>query len=1341
MESSFHWLLNFLKGKSVTLTEDELKRFSVNSITGDGTLEVINWVHFVPLYLFNPSTLPWGLSTLDKSLAHATYMVGSSPTIADLAIWSFIESSVECQKLLGHGGAGETATPEYPNLSRYYKHLASLESFDRIKTKLASIQRTDSKQETVAPPKTSEASSGKTTSAHMRFEVGGKFGELPGAKMGQVVVRFPPEASGYLHIGHAKAALLNQHYRDIFKGRLIMRFDDTNPEKEKADYEHSILSDLPRLGFHWDVQTRTSDYFEVMLQYCEKMIKEGKAYVDNTDSETMRIQRENRQASACRDNSIEKNLAWWEEMKQGTEFGQQCCVRAKIDMSSNNGALRDPTIYRCKRESHIRTGNRYSVYPLYDFACPIVDSIEGVTHALRTSEYNDRNDQYAWICQSLGLRCPTVIDYSRLALQNTVLSKRKLRWIVEEGLVDGWDDPRMPTVSGILRRGMTAEGLRQFILAQGSSRSSALMEWDKIWAFNKKVIDPVAPRYTGLLMDPLIPPMDDGPIGLVPVHIRGQKDWEEKQVPVHPKNESLGTRPVMIGPCVYIEQADALCFKEGENVTFINWGNCRICSVHKKDNYVSAVDAELNLEDTDYKKTLKITWLAAVPKDSTHQLTPVTCLIYDHLLNKAIIGKDEDFKQYVNRNSKTEQCLLGDPALRSLKKGDIIQLQRRGNYICDVPYEAKSAATGCESPCVLIQIPDGTSKSSGAEGSIVGMSVPDSKKGSVKANKVEPVELTEEEATKAAERQREKEEKKKARKEGRARAKQIKQEQDAGDQQSEAVKLDKPEEQINPRQVAKSESKKPQPAKADNSKVPNEKTQTKKQTKLALEATKEKDFSEWYAQVITKAELLEYYDISGCYILRPWAFSMWQTIQRYMDPRLEALGVENAYFPMFVSKSALEREKHHIADFAPEVAWVTRSGDTELAEPVAVRPTSETIMYPAFAKWIQSHRDLPLRLNQWSNIVRWEFKHPQPFLRTREFLWQEGHTAYADKADAEAEVLRILDLYADVYEDLLAVPVIKGRKTEKEKFPGAEYTTTVEVYIGGSGRGIQGATSHHLGQNFSRMFEVTYDHPVTGQPAFVYQNSWGLTTRTLGVLILVHGDNKGLILPPRIAPYQIVVVPCGITSKSTPEERDALVSMAESVTAQLKQDKAGFRVYCDDRTNISPGWKFNHWEMKGVPVRLEIGPQEVEKRSTCLVLRHNGQKLQVSMDELCTRLPSILDSIHADLLKKASAELSAHVLQVNDMAGLCAALDAKSLALAPFCGDSDCEDVIRNESARNVLVEPGAPSMGAKSLCIPFSCAFNPSLKCGKPAEGTKCFNHPYCSRPAVGYTLFGRSY
>jgi len=276
------------------------------------------------------------------------------------------------------------------------------------------------------------------------------------------------------------------------------------------------------------------------------------------------------------------------------------------------------------------------------------------------------------------------------------------------------------------------------------------------------------------------------------------------------------------------------------------------------------------------------------------------------------------------------------------------------------------------------------------------------------------------------------------------------------------------------------------------------------------------NFAKWYQEVITKSEMIEYYEISGCYILRPWSYFIWERIQGFLDPLFKSFGVQNCYFPMFVTEGALTREKDHIAGFAPEVAWVTKSGTTDLAEPIAIRPTSETIMYPSYAKWIHSWRDLPVVLNQWTNIVRWEFKHPTPFIRTREFLWQEGHTAHATKDDAYKMVFGILDFYARCYEEMLAIPVVRGWKSEEERFAGADDTTTVELFVPTNGRGIQGATSHMLGQNFSKMFEVQYEND-KGQKEFVWQTSWGYSTRSIGSMIMIHSDDKGLVLPPKVA--------------------------------------------------------------------------------------------------------------------------------------------------------------------------------------------------------------------------------
>jgi len=443
------------------------------------------------------------------------------------------------------------------------------------------------------------------------------------------------------------------------------------------------------------------------------------------------------------------------------------------------------------------------------------------------------------------------------------------------------------------------------------------------------------------------------------------------------------------------------------------------------------------------------------------------------------------------------------------------------------------------------------------------------------------------------------------------------------------------------------------------------------------------------------------------------------------------LGVENCYFPIFVSQGALEREKDHIADFAPEVAWVTKSGDTDLAEPIAIRPTSETVMYPAYAKWIQSHRDLPIKLNQWNNVVRWEFKHPQPFLRTREFLWQEGHTAFSNLKEAKEEVMVILDLYRRIYEELLAIPVVRGRKTEKEKFAGGDYTTTVEAYIAAAGRSIQGATSHHLGQNFSKMFDITFEHPETGEKQFVFQNSWGVTTRTIGVLIMVHGDDSGLVLPPRVASIQVVIVPCGVTASLGQADREALYAECEAYKTLL--EKAGVRVKADMRENYSPGWKFNHWELKGVPVRLELGPRDMKNSQYVAVRRDTGEKLTMRKAGLEDDLPALLETIQSSMFARAKQELTDHLKVVTTFDAFLSGLEAKCLLQAPFCGEIPCEDQIKELSKGDAELNPGAPSMGAKSLCIPFQ---QPAQVTGE----TACVR-PGCPKKAQFYTMFGRSY
>ncbi|XP_041907505.1 bifunctional glutamate/proline--tRNA ligase isoform X4 [Corvus kubaryi] len=1524
--------------------------------------EIDHWLEFSATKLSTASQFPSAVQELNHCLSLRTYLVGNSLSLADVCVWAVLKDNSTWQERLEQNKAPVHA-------KRWYNFLEVQRAFQSVGAKWAA-----------GAPKVKMA-----TEKEKKADVG-KFVELPGAEMGKVIVRFPPEASGYLHIGHAKAALLNQHYQVNFKGKLIMRFDDTNPEKEKEDFEKVILEDVAMLHIKPDQFTYTSDHFETIMKYAEKLIQEGKAYVDDTPAEQMKAEREQRVESKHRNNCVNKNLQMWEEMKKGTEYGQTCCLRAKIDMSSNNGCMRDPTLYRCKNQPHPRTGSTYKVYPTYDFACPIVDSIEGVTHALRTTEYHDRDEQFYWIIEALGIRKPYIWEYSRLNLNNTVLSKRKLTWFVNEGLVDGWDDPRFPTVRGVLRRGMTVEGLKQFIAAQGSSRSVVNMEWDKIWSFNKKlraickkVIDPVAPRYTALLKD-----------AVVPVNIPEAQE-EMKEVAKHPKNADVGLKPVWYSSRVLIEGADAETLAEGEVVTFINWGNIIITKLNRNSSgKIVSINAKLNLDNKDFKKTTKITWLAETPRAP---LIPTVCVSYEHLITKPVLGKDEDFKQYINRNSKQEELMLGDPCLKELKKGDIIQLQRRGFFICDQPYEPVSPYSCKDAPCILIYIPDGHTKEMPTSGSkektkaetakkeassaVKGKSAPlvghasppactmseghliiynkvaaqgdvvrdlKAKKaakedidkavkqllalkaeykektgqeykpgnppvsGTAQSSKLETSgtldskalydkvaeqgevlrKLKAEKASKdeigaAVEvllslkaeykRQTGQEYKpgsppvvfvppqcspvptlpspcpvdskalyRKVAQQGEV-VRKLKSEKASKDQIDEAVKLllslkadykEKTGQEYKPGHPPAAQGALPQTSntvpsgpdtpeakalfskvalqgdevrrlkaeKADKEKIDvavkellqlkaqyksvagidykpvsasdgddkkkkekenksekqskqqkqndgpkkeplqgqsgNERSSNgsgegqgpKKQTRLGLEAKKEENLSEWFSQVITKSEMIEYYDVSGCYILRPWAHAIWEAIKDFFDAEIKKLGVENCYFPMFVSQAALETEKSHIADFAPEVAWVTRSGKTELAEPIAIRPTSETVMYPSYAKWVQSHRDLPIKLNQWCSVVRWEFKHPQPFLRTREFLWQEGHTAFATYEEAAEEVLQILDLYARVYEDLLAIPVVKGRKTEKEKFAGGDYTTTLEAFISASGRAIQGATSHHLGQNFSKMFEIVFEDPKKpGEKQFAYQNSWGITTRTIGVMTMIHGDNMGLVLPPRVACIQVVIIPCGITNSLSEEDREALLKKCNEYRTRLLA--VSIRVRADLRDNYSPGWKFNHWELKGVPVRVEVGPRDMKSQQFVAVRRDTGQKLTLSEHEAEEKLKQILEEIHANLYSRASEDLKSHMVVANNMEDFQKELDSGKIVQIPFCGEIECEDWIKKTTARDQDLEPGAPSMGAKSLCIPFQ-----PLRELQP--GARCV----CGKnPAKFYTLFGRSY
>ena len=492
--------------------------------------------------------------------------------------------------------------------------------------------------------------------------------DLPDVK-GPMVTRFPPEPSGYLHIGHGKAALLNDYFaHKQAGGTLICRFDDTNPTKESMEFQDAILHDLKLMEIVPDKVTYSSDYFQQMYEYAVKLIKDGKAFADDSELGKGDEDRKNRLPSKRRDLDIEETLKWFSEMKTGSTEGQRWCIRARIQYDSPNGTLRDPVIYRCNLTPHHRTGATWKIYPTYDFCAPILDSVEGVTLALRTNEYRDRNVQYEWMQKNLGLREVTIWDFSRMNFVRTVLSKRKLTRIVADGKVWGWDDPRMPTIRGIIRRGMQVEPLREFVLRQGPSRNILNLEWGAFWAMNKKYIDPIAPRHTALDVTDLVHCKVTGIAGL-----------ETVAKPKHGKNSELGTKKVLYDTTIVLEQVDAQSFSADEEITLMNWGNAYVRNIHKSADKVNGLDIELHL-DGDVKKTKKkITWLAA----SKANMIPVDLVAFDYLITKDKLEKDDNLEACLTPKTEFRVHAVADCNVTELKEGTIMQFERRGYYRLD----------------------------------------------------------------------------------------------------------------------------------------------------------------------------------------------------------------------------------------------------------------------------------------------------------------------------------------------------------------------------------------------------------------------------------------------------------------------------------------------------------------------------------------------------------------------------------------------------------------------------------------------------------------------------------
>ena len=477
---------------------------------------------------------------------------------------------------------------------------------------------------------------------------------------------------------------------------------------------------------------------------------------------------------------------------------------------------------------------------------------------------------------------------------------------------------------------------------------------------------------------------------------------------------------------------------------------------------------------------------------------------------------------------------------------------------------------------------------------------------------------------------------------------------------------------------------------------------------FGMTTTRTENFSEWYRQLIIKGNLIEYYDVSGCYVFLPNSYFVWEQIQAYLNTQFAHRKVQNTYFPLFITKRNLEKESSHIEGFAPEVAWVTETGHKKRTEDnyLAIRPTSECAIYPIFAKLISNHTHLPLKYNQWANVVRWEFKDPMPFIRSREFLWQEGHTCHRTRLECVIEMCDILNVYSDCYRDLLAVPVIKGYKTEKEKFAGAEATLTIEGYLPVTGRGIQCATSHCLGDNFSKIFNITYEDK-SQETKLVYQNSWGFTTRSIGVMLMTHSDDIGIIFPHKVAPLQIVIIPVIYKNSKT-----KVLNYAQEIGHKL----SAFRVRIDDR-NFTLGYKNNEHELAGVPLRIEVGPRDLQNQTLRYSLRHQNVKIDIPVtDELSNQIATILDTMHHDLYTRAQEQLHNAIVRTYELTEFSQHLSTQKFCLAPFCGSSICEDTIKETT-------------GAKSLCVPFENNDFPDAFC------------VVCRSPVQSGCLFGVSF
>ncbi|MBS3076360.1 proline--tRNA ligase [Candidatus Pacearchaeota archaeon] len=478
-----------------------------------------------------------------------------------------------------------------------------------------------------------------------------------------------------------------------------------------------------------------------------------------------------------------------------------------------------------------------------------------------------------------------------------------------------------------------------------------------------------------------------------------------------------------------------------------------------------------------------------------------------------------------------------------------------------------------------------------------------------------------------------------------------------------------------------------------------------KKSEEGLTVKKEDDFTEWFIQLMTKAELADYSPVSGFIVYRPYAFEIWERMKEAVDKEFKKLGVKNAYFPMLFPESLFEKEKEHVAGFAPEVAWVTEVGNKKLSERLAIRPTSEVIMYYFYSKWIRSHRDLPLIINQWNNVVRWDTNNPVPFFRGREFLWNELHTAFATEKECLKHGLNVIKAYDKVTEELMAVPAIYGRKTEKEKFAGAVFTEKNHVYLP-NGKVLEGTCNHYDGQNFAKAYDIKFKDS-DGKENYVYQNTHAISTRLLGGMLGMHSDNNGLVLPPRIAPNKVVIIPLLFKGK----EKEVL-----EVAKNIEKDLKSFDPLLDDRDYVTPGRKFGEWELKGIPLRIELGPRDLEKKQVVVSNRVSGEKIEIKIKDLKNKIPVILEEMQKELYARAKKLLDESMVKAETKKDLKKFLDAKKMVSIPMCDGFACEDLMKSENS------------GAKTLFIDEK----------NSAKGKKCL---YCGKNANYWVYVGKTY